>query len=181
MPQTIHPEALFALVNGNHGAPFDILGPHSDGAGTTTVRAFRPDAAAIMLVANADNSQHAMKRVRDEGLFEIELKGEWPGSAYHYRVTTQNGHTFTYADPYAFPSQLTDYDIYLLREGRHLYSYEKMGAHLMEIDGVKGVQFAVWAPNAFRMSVVGTFNNWDARVHPMRQIGDSGIWDLFVP
>ena len=84
-------------------------------------------------------------------------------------------------DPYAFPPLLSDYDLHLLGEGTHYLNYEKLGAHVREIDGVKGVHFAVWAPNAQRVSVVGEFNAWDGRVHPMRSRGSSGIWEIFLP
>ena len=84
-------------------------------------------------------------------------------------------------DAYVFPPVLTDFDLHLLGEGSHWQSYEKMGAHLREITGVQGVQFAVWAPNALRVSVVGDFNRWDGRVHAMRSRGNSGVWEIFVP
>ncbi len=177
----LNPEAVYALVNGNHGSPHDILGPHADDEGHTMLRAFRPNAEGMTVVSEVRNQRFPMQRVRDEGLFEAALEGAWPPNSYHYEVVTKDGRAATYHDPYAFPSQITDFDMYLLREGKHLYSYEKMGAHLREIEGVKGVNFAVWAPNAMRVSVVGNFNGWDARYHPMRLLGESGIWELFIP
>lgn len=181
MPHEIHPDAVFALVNGRHGSPFDILGPHADGDGDVTIRALQPHAVSVTLVQTETGKKFPMTRTREEGLFEVTVKGEWPGAAYHYEIVTHNGQERSFADPYAFPSRISDFDMYLLREGRHLYSYEKMGAHACEIEGVAGVSFAVWAPNAYRVSVIGDFNSWDARMHPMRMLGDSGIWELFIP
>ena len=97
------------------------------------------------------------------------------------REQNQNGQQSTMHDPYAFPPLLTDYDLHLLGEGQHWQSYEKLGAHLPPIDGVAGVNFAVWAPNARGVSVVGDFNIWDRRRHPMRKHIPSGVWELFVP
>ena len=88
---------------------------------------------------------------------------------------------FETSDPYAFPPVLTEYDLYLSGEGTHYQKYEKLGAHVREVAGVRGVHFAVWAPNARRVSVVGNFNFWDGRVHPMRHRGSSGIWEIFIP
>ena len=84
-------------------------------------------------------------------------------------------------DPYAFPPQLADFDLHLFGEGRHWHAYRFLGSHIREVDGVAGVQFAVWAPNATRVSVVGDFNDWDGRAHPMRVRGGTGVWELFIP
>jgi 1,4-alpha-glucan branching enzyme len=177
----IHPDALYALVNGYHGSPHDILGPHAEADGHVTLRACRPNADTITAVRHADGKRFPMERIREEGVFEVTVKGEWPAGGYHYDLVTRDGREESFADPYAFPSRITDFDMYLLREGKHLYSYEKLGAHLCELEGVKGVNFTVWAPNARRVSVVGNFNGWDARYHPMRLLGESGIWELFIP
>ena len=100
---------------------------------------------------------------------------------YQLRVAEENGRVSTMHDPYAFPPLLTNFDLHLLGEGRHWASYEKLGAHLRTIEGVQGVNFAVWAPNASGVSVTGDFNSWDSRRHPMRKHIPSGIWELFVP
>jgi 1,4-alpha-glucan branching enzyme len=181
MPTEIPLESIYALVNGYHGKPGDILGPHAEEDGQTTIRALRPNASSLALVRTGSDEKVGMNRVREEGLFEVTLSGEWPVGSYHFEATTYNGQEESYADPYVFPSQYTDFDIYLLREGKHLYSYEKFGAHLMTIEGVSGVHFSLWAPNALRVSVTGDFNNWDARVHPMQPVQESGIWELFIP
>src|SRR5262249_44138793 len=91
------------------------------------------------------------------------------------------GHTWQIRDAYAFPPLLTDYDLHLLAEGTHLGAYERLGAHVREVNGVSGVHFTVWAPNATRVSVVGNFNRWDGRRHPMRSHPGAGIWEIFIP
>ena len=126
----------------------------------------------------------AQKR-RSEGLFEVTLpetyKDKPDPSKYKIRYKTSSGDTYERYDTYAFPYLLSDFDLYLMGEGRHYDAYEKLGAHITTIAGVKGVNFAVWAPSARRVSIVGDFNHWDGRVHPMRARGSSGIWELFIP
>jgi 1,4-alpha-glucan branching enzyme len=174
--------AIDAIVGAYAGSPFDVLGPHAAEGGQVSVRAFRPTAMSLYVVDEAGGDRVEMRRLRPEGFFEATIPGTWPGLRYRYEAVTHDGQTETFHDPYAFREPLlTDYDRYLFAEGRYLYSYEKFGAHLREIDGVKGVNFAVWAPNAYRVSVRGSFNNWDARAHPMQFHKVSGIWELFIP
>jgi len=123
MPTEIPLESIYALVNGYHGKPGDILGPHQDEDGQTTIRALRPDASSLSLVRTDNAEKIGMNRTREEGLFEVTLKGEWPVGSYHFEATTYNGHEQTFGDPYNFPSQLSEYDIYLLRQGKHLYIF----------------------------------------------------------
>lgn len=177
---TIHPDAIEALMNGDHGAPFDLLGPHPIDGQTISIRAFHPNAREIAILSS-NGSKTAMKRLHDGGFFELTLQAKWPSYAYELVITKLNGDVTIVKDTYAFPPILTDYDLYLLREGKHYESYEKLGAHVCEINGVRGVHFAVWAPNAYCVSVVGDFNNWDTRQHLMRLREDSGIWELFIP
>ncbi len=182
MTMDIHPDALAALLDGAHGAPFDILGPHpAPDEGLVVLRAFRPDAHALRVVIAASGARVEMARLHDAGLFAAAVPGAWPGLRYHYEADTHDGRTLTFADPYAFSPLLTDFDLHLFGEGHYRFSYEKFGAHPREADGVRGVNFAVWAPNARRVSVVGGFNNWDPRAHPMRLLGSSGVWELFIP
>ncbi|MBZ0296185.1 MAG: 1,4-alpha-glucan branching protein GlgB, partial [Anaerolineae bacterium] len=180
MTFNLHPDAINTLIHGHHGAPFDVLGPHPAGDGKVSVRAFRPTAKDLSVVVEGTGKRHPMTRLRDEGFFEVTIPGELP-LRYHFEGTTHDGQRENVADPYAFAPLLTDYDLHLFGEGRLLYSYEKLGAHLREISGVKGVHFAVWAPNAFRVSVMGNFNRWDARIHPMRKHESAGVWELFIP
>lgn len=176
----IRTDAVDAIIGAYSGAPFDVLGPHPADKGSVSIRAFRPSAKTLYIRTGAERAE--MTRLRDEGFFEITVRGKWPGLDYQFEALTYDGRTETFYDPYAFQEPLlTDYDRYLFGEGRYLYSYEKLGAHEREVNGVKGVNFAVWAPNASRISVVGTFNGWDVRTHPMQMRGSSGIWELFIP
>ena len=169
--------AIEAVVHARHGDPFAVLGPHPITLGTA-IRTFVPDADSIEVVA------------RDTGLKIGELArfdaaGFWSGcvaSAVPYRFCVKSGAiSREIDDPYCFPTLLGDVDIYLLGEGRHRDLSSVLGAHVVAIDNVSGTRFAVWAPNARRVSVVGSFNAWDGRRHPMRARHGSGVWELFVP
>jgi 1,4-alpha-glucan branching enzyme len=181
MATDIHPDAIHNLINGDHGDPFALLGPHPVEGGQVSVRAFRPTAKTLTIVIDESGQRHAMTRLHDDGFFEITLALPWPPPPYHYAAETHDGGQETFHDAYRFGPQLTDFDLYLLSEGRHFSSYDKLGARLMEVDGITGAHFAVWAPNAYRVSVIGDFNGWDVRVHPMRRHTDAGIWELFIP
>jgi 1,4-alpha-glucan branching enzyme len=174
----IHQDAINALVHGDHGAPRDLLGVHPTTDGHFIVRTFKLDATAVTLHANG--KPHPMKQLHANGLFEVTVDDD-PGMTYQFEVTYADDKTDTDYDPYVFPDLLTDYDLYLWSQGDLLYSYEKLGAHQREIDGVSGINFAVWAPNARKVAVVGDFNGWDGRKHPMHRHGHSGIWELFIP
>jgi 1,4-alpha-glucan branching enzyme len=180
MVVNVSKEELQSLLEGRHGAPARILGIHEVDANNVVIRALRSNARTITVVLDASGERFAMTRAAPEGLFEVTVPGT-TDTKYHFEVVTQDDTTFTYIDPYIFPTQITSYDIYLFGEGRLLYAYEKFGAHPMTIDGVQGVNFAVWAPNAERVSVVGDFNAWDERVHPMTAHPTGGIWELFIP
>ncbi|TVR22793.1 MAG: 1,4-alpha-glucan branching protein GlgB [Anaerolineaceae bacterium] len=177
MPNELHPDGINALVYGDHGAPRDILGLHRVDEGYVA-RVFYPYARAAYLLA--DGERTAMTSLHDHGLFEAPLAGV-PASPHRYEIVTPAGDTITIHDPYTFPLTFSDYDLYLWNEGRLLDSYRKFGAQLRDVGGVRGVNFAVWAPNAQKVAVIGDFNGWDARVHPMHRHGDSGVWELFIP
>jgi 1,4-alpha-glucan branching enzyme len=164
-----------AIVYGSHGDAFSVLGPHRTDAGWE-VRAFLPQAmdAAVLV----DGSEHPMRKVRTEGFFVATLADD-PGR-YKLRVTLWNGTQAEVEDPYRFAPLVSEFDLHLHSEGTQYESYRTMGAHLVECDGVAGVRFAVWAPNAEVMSVVGDFNEWDERRHPMRS-RTAGIWEFFMP
>jgi len=152
-------------------------------AGRWRVRAFLPNSAQVWVVDKDRSQSHPMRRIHPAGLYEaICPMPERPtAGTYLLKSADQRGQQTTMHDPYAFPPLLTDYDLHLLAEGRHWRSYTRLGAQLRSIDGVAGVNFAVWAPNAGGVSVVGDFNNWDARFHAMRKHIPSGIWELFIP
>jgi len=172
-----------ALIKGESGNPFSVLGVHRS-EGRLCIRAFLPEAKeawVLQLKGTAKNLFLKMLKVHKDGLFEA-----YPDSAssylkYQFRITTELDETKEFYDPYCFPPVVTDYDLHLIGEGTHYRNYEKLGAHIMEIAGIRGVHFAVWAPNARRVSVIGDFNLWDSRRHPMRLLGNSGIWELFIP
>ena len=168
-----------SLAEGNHGAPDKFLGMHEHGS-HVTVRTFSPYAANVAVVDMNTGKSHAMDKTHPDGVFEVTLE-DTRAFPYTLRVTDCEGASEDVEDPYRFPSLITDEDIYLHGEGTHFHTYKKMGAHPITIDGVDGVHFAVWAPNAMRVSIIGDFNRWDGRHHPMQQRGESGLWELFLP
>jgi 1,4-alpha-glucan branching enzyme len=183
MTTGLHPDAIAALSNGSHGQPFDVLGMHQVNNGTIAIRAFRPAAKALYLIdeTNKKAGKKQMERLNDMGFFEIEVEAKADTFQYHLSEVTYEDAEVEFQDPYRFPLTLTDHDLYLHAEGRLWEVYDKFGAHQQEVDGTTGVRFIVWAPNAQRVSVVGNFNRWDGRVHPMQPHGNTGVWELFIP
>jgi 1,4-alpha-glucan branching enzyme len=143
------------------------------------VRAYRPEASRV--VVRPEEGAPVELLPAGDGLFEGVLEGADLPLRYELEVAYPNGNTFTQRDAYAFPPTLGELDTYLVGEGRHEQLYERLGAHVREVEGVTGTSFAVWAPSARSVSVVGEFNSWDGRLNPMRTLGSSGIWELFVP
>jgi 1,4-alpha-glucan branching enzyme len=173
---------VLAIVEGRHGAPLAVLGPHLvevEGAPLVVVRAFRPLDAKVAVLDLETGQRTPMQRVDDRGFFEARFPDRKQPFPYRLIVEEATGRQHELEDPYRFPLWLTDYDHYLFHEGALIYSYAKLGAHFRTAEGVGGVNFAVWAPNAERVSVVGPFNGWDNRAHPMHQ--QSGVWELFIP
>ena len=178
-PYTSKAEVL-ALLEARHGDPFAFLGRQPAGGGRTLIRGFQPAAASARCVL-PDGTILEAERIHHHGLFELLLPPEKTESGYEWEFTNFEGTTWKTPDPYAFGPLLGSQDMYYFREGTHRRLYDCLGAHPMTIDGVKGTRFAVWAPNARRVSVVGDFNQWDGRVHPMRLRIEGGIWELFLP
>ncbi len=178
VPQRADP-AVAAIVAARDGDPFSFLGMHEAGAGLC-VRAFLPAAAAMAVVDSATGALAATgKRVHPAGLF-VALMPE-RGEPFRYLLRARRGKEWhEFEDIYRFPPVLGELDLHLLAEGNHLASYKKLGAHPIRHDGVDGVAFAVWAPNASRVSLVGDFNEWDGRRMPMRKHA-GGFWEIFVP
>ena len=176
------------LVRAENRDPFRLLGPHIVEEGEQkrlVVRGFLPRAIEVSVLLEGHGDPIPAVRVHSDGLFEAALPA-YPHlpispSRYRWRVVEQGQPTREFHDSYAFPPLLSDFDLYLIGEGTHYLKYEKVGAHPVVVEGIAGVQFAVWAPNAMRVSVVGDFNHWDGRTHPMRNRGPSGVWELFVP
>ena len=168
-----------ALRQGRHGDPFACLGPHRGADGRARVRAFLPGAAALSL--GIEGRAHECRCLHGDGLFEVVLEAGLDPGAYLLHATWADGSRSTLHDPYRFGPQLREIDAWLLAEGSHLRPFEVLGAHLKVVEGVAGVAFAVWAPNAMRVSVVGDFNTWDGRRHPMRLRRECGVWEIFAP
>ncbi|MDJ0708071.1 MAG: 1,4-alpha-glucan branching enzyme [Leptolyngbyaceae cyanobacterium MO_188.B28] len=182
MSLTIAPEQIDRIVWNQHHDPFEVLGPHmiqQDGKTVWAVRAYLPQAEAAWIVLPESRKDCQMQTSHHPHFFECIIEAQ-EVSNYQIRYR-EGGHERVIYDPYAFRSRrLTDFDLHLFAEGSHHRIYEKMGAHPTEIDGVKGVYFSLWAPNARNASVLGDFNHWDGRKHQMRK-GDGGIWELFIP
>jgi 1,4-alpha-glucan branching enzyme len=186
-PPTVPPSDVNHLIHANHWDPFGVLGPHEvdlEGRKARTIRAFLPEARrawVVDLLRGEPGERIAMERVHPDGLFELVFPDRSEPFPYRLAVEDHEGHSWQFVDPYQFGPILTDFDLHLLAEGTHYKSYERLGAHLREHEGFRGVLFAVWAPNALRVSVIGNFNHWDGRRHPMRSRGETGIWEIFIP
>jgi 1,4-alpha-glucan branching enzyme len=171
-------DAFAALAEGRHRDPFALLGLHSAGK-SRVVRTFQPQAIQVDLIDADGNHLADMRKVHSDGLFVAAMPRR--KRRYRLRVTSHDGHVADIEDAYHFPQSLGDIDLYLLGEGSDLQIYNKLGAQVISLQGVRGTRFAVWAPNASRVSVVGDFNDWDGRRHIMRLHPANGIWELFLP
>jgi len=192
------------LLRAEHSDPFHFLGPHPanlPGKASLAIRTLQPHATQVTILWGKSGEEHPATRIHPDGLYEAIIpltgissgvsSGKSPGAssdaleiaptAYRLRITYPDGKSWDTYDPYAFPPLLTDLDLYLIGEGTHYQNYEKLGAHVREVAGVRGVHFGVWAPNAKRASVVGNFNSWDGRVNPMRSRASTGVWEIFIP
>ncbi len=168
-----------ALVQGIHNNPHHILGMH-ECIDDLYINAYLPGAKVVNAIEVSTRKKYTLVSDRVPGFFSVVIKDKKPFE-YKLNVRFDNGDEVTYFDPYVFEPVIDPIDISLFNEGKHYSIYEKMGAHPMTVDGMEGVLFAVWAPNADRVSVVGNFNNWDGRRHPMRKLDYSGIYELFIP
>ncbi len=182
MSMTIAPDQIDRIVWNQHHDPFEVLGSHpidEDGKTVWVVRAYLPNASAAWVVCPEERMEYPMQALYNPHFFECTI--DIPELA-NYQLRIQEGeHERVTYDPYAFRSpRLTEFDLHLFAEGNHHRIYEKLGAHLTELNGVLGVYFAVWAPNARNVSIVGDFNYWDGRKNQMRK-GPTGVWELFIP
>lgn len=183
MSSTLPAEIIESISNGSHGDPFSILGLHKiqvEGSEKLVLRVFRPEAKQIF-VHIGKGKPAELERISEEGLFEYVFPRRKNKAPYTLQVKPHEGEPFTITDPYAFESLISDFDLQLWGEGNHHQAYHFMGAHLKEVDGVEGTHFVVTAPSATRVSVIGSFNNWDGRVHRMKKFHDQGLWELFIP
>jgi 1,4-alpha-glucan branching enzyme len=180
---TVAREEVDAIVRADHSDPFHVLGAHPAEVGGTpghVVRAFLPEAQRVWVALPDSRGAFPMARTHRKGFFECFIPEEnvW---GYRLRAEYNDGSVAEFRDAYSFGSVLSDFDLYLMGEGNQYYLYQRLGAHPWRHEGVDGVLFAVWAPNAARVSVVGDFDAWDGRRYPMRSRGGSGVWELFIP
>jgi len=165
-----------ALVKGEHGAPHSFLGMHTRD-NQTIVRAFIPNATNVTCINTKTKKKHPLVASKTPGFFELTIKS----AGFDYKLKAEGDTVWEIYDPYSFAPVITEYDVYLFKNGTHYSIFDKLGANVMTINGIEGVLFGVWAPNAKRVSVVGEFNNWDGRTHTMSNIYSSGIFEIFIP
>ncbi|MDP4092299.1 MAG: 1,4-alpha-glucan branching protein GlgB [Bacillota bacterium] len=186
MNTTANISELYKLINGEHPDPYSILGIHrleecKDGETLFAIRAYIPNAKEMYAVSLEDDGRYEMEKVHESGFFEALVNNRCNFFKYKYEVHDYLDNCFDLYDPYCFLPVISDFDMHLFNEGNHHKIYEKLGAHIMNNDGIDGTLFAVWAPCAKRVSVIGDFNQWDGRRHQMRCLGSSGIWEIFIP
>jgi 1,4-alpha-glucan branching enzyme len=184
-PSQLDEAALQALLQARHGDPFSVLGMHQVGD-ALVVRVLLPGAFGVAVVDVRDRKVADLQRQPGTPLFTAVMPRRRNPFAYRLRITWEGAagepaHTLVLEDAYRFEPQITQMDVWLLAEGTHQRPYEWLGAHLNAVDGVAGTRFAVWAPSARRVSVVGDFNQWDGRRHMMRLRHECGVWEIFVP
>ena len=179
-PATIADADIEALAAGAHRDPFGVLGPHQLASGVVVVRALRPGASHVEVVTRPDGRTHEMRRLHRDGVFEVTLAVPAIPD-YRLRVVEGSGATHELDDPYRYGPVFGAVDAHLFNEGTHRRAAEALGARVTSLGGVSGVHFAVWAPNAARVSVVGDFNGWNGRTHPMRCVANAGVWEIFLP
>jgi 1,4-alpha-glucan branching enzyme len=186
MKQNINMDEVYKVINGEHKDPYSVLGIHpivQDGKNVQgfVIRAFIPNASEINIIDLTENTKYKMEKIHESGFFQGIVVDKQDFFTYQLEVTDYLENTFTFYDPYCFLPVITDYDLHLFNEGNHHTIYEKLGAHIINIKGISGTLFSVWAPCAKRVSVVGNFNHWDGRRHQMRCLGNSGVWEIFIP
>ena len=177
-------QGISRFVEGTLENPAQMLGSHAIQDGerkAISVRAFLPDSQQAWLVDHEHNEVRPMRRVHPSGFYEAIRPTHSNTSNYRLRVATKNGEITEMHDPYAVQPLLTEFDLFLFGEGRNWQLYNKMGAHPRNVDDVAGINFAVWAPNAESVQVIGDFNSWDGIQHVMRKHIPAGVWELFIP
>lgn len=183
MSSTLSKEIIASISDGTYADPFSVLGLHTfkeNGKEKLVIRTFRPEAKSVVAQIGSAKPLE-LDKISDEGLFEKVVPRRKNRFEYKLKISPYEGKKFDIIDAYNYGSQLTDFDLQLWGEGNHQKAYEFMGAHPKKINKVEGTHFVVSAPSANRVSVVGSFNNWDGRVHSMRKFHDQGIWEILYP
>ncbi|HSR41715.1 MAG TPA: hypothetical protein VLL48_06080, partial [Longimicrobiales bacterium] len=178
---TLDPDVARSLTEGRCAAPFDVLGVHPHPDGGQVVRAFVPGARAVAVVPGGGGDPLEMAPTGTEGLFELRFPGRDGPFPYRLAVTRRDGSAERLDDPYRFTPTVDEERVRAFLRGEERRVHEVLGARLVERQGVEGTAFAVWAPHARAVSLIGEMNGWDPRRHPMRPRGDTGVWELFVP
>ncbi len=196
MEPTISKTEINKIINSEHHNPFEVLGSHKVKIQEKTVvviRTFQPGAKKVEIIeikktshrgkpcVRPSSKEYPMQGIDYNGLFEAVFRRRKKVFPYKLKITFNEKNVQVVYDPFSFKQILTDYDLHLFAEGNHYNIYDKLGAHIMTVDGIEGIHFAVWAPNAIRISVIGDFNSWDGRRHPMSVLGESGVWEIFIP
>jgi 1,4-alpha-glucan branching enzyme len=187
MRSTASVEDIYRIIYTEHHDPYTVLGMHKvryKERDCMAVRSFLPIAGRACVVRSFDDGrteEYPMLRVHEEGFFEYVFEQEAAPFPYKLRRETPDGEVHTFYDSYAFLPLLTDFDLHLFGEGNHYRAYDMLGAHHRVVHGIGGIEFSVWAPNARSVSVIGSFNGWDRRMHAMRALGASGVWEIFIP
>ena len=184
MAFTFPEDILKKVMNFEYHDPFEILGIHLiniSGSTAAAIRVLEPAAKNIWVIENGVEKPHLMKKIQSPGFFELVFTKRTEIFVYELKAEYYNGSVNQYKDPYSFLPVISEFDRYLFNEGSHHEIYDKLGAHFIELNNSRGVHFAVWAPNAKAVSVIGDFNFWDNRRHQMRILGNSGIWEIFIP
>jgi len=176
LPMPALSEEIEPLIQARHHNPFAVLGRHEAGS-TSTIRVFKPNTKAVFV----ESHKNEMSRVGNSDIYEWTCDTNKLPTHYRLISISADDNETSNHDPYDFAPQLPDYDIHLFGEGKHWHIYRFLGSHVKTVDGIDGVLFATWAPSAERVSVIGDFNQWDGRAHPMRVRGASGLWELFIP
>ncbi|MCD7778096.1 MAG: 1,4-alpha-glucan branching enzyme, partial [Clostridiales bacterium] len=175
---------LQRVVSADCGDPHHILGMHEiekDGKSALVVRVLNPQAKEVSVIDDKKGTEYPLEKIHQDGFFEGYIKGRKKWFKYRLKTTNHDGSEWETYDPYSFEPQISEYDCFLFAQGNHYEIYKKLGANVATVDGVEGVVFGVWAPNAKRVSVIGDFNDWDARRNQMRELYSEGIWEIFIP